>query len=123
MAGKKNTLDGEGLEREPTVSGLEPPVGAAEDSAPFTDAEVEGFAQRLRTWGDALPAREQELLARLVLAPPGAENDVGGYVWGMWPSASASLSEKVWAAAQDVTVNKAKTADKAFKAMDAYIRG
>ena len=24
---------------------------------------------------------------------------------------------------QDVTVNKAKTADKAFKAMDAYIRG
>jgi hypothetical protein len=27
------------------------------------------------------------------------------------------------AGGQDVTVNKAKTADKAFKAMDAYIRG
>ena len=27
------------------------------------------------------------------------------------------------AGGQDVTVNKAKTADKAFKAMDGYIRG
>jgi len=40
--------------------------------------------------------------------------------------ASIALSESQLdkiAGGQDVTVNKAKTADKAFKAMDGYIRG
>jgi hypothetical protein len=32
-------------------------------------------------------------------------------------------SGKIFEITQDVTVNKAKTADKAFKAMDEYIRG
>jgi hypothetical protein len=38
-------------------------------------------------------------------------------------SASMGLSLNDVAMAQDVTVNKAKTADKAFSAMDGYIRG
>lgn len=33
------------------------------------------------------------------------------------------LQTKIFEITQDVTVNKAKTADKAFQAMDGYIRG
>ena len=33
------------------------------------------------------------------------------------------LQSKIFEIAEDVTVNKARTADKAFKAMDDYIRG
>ena len=38
-------------------------------------------------------------------------------------SIGPALRIKIANVAQDVTVNKAKTADKAFQAMDAYIRG
>ena len=34
-----------------------------------------------------------------------------------------NLRQKIRTIAQDVTVNKAKTADKAFSAMDGYIKG
>lgn len=115
--------DSQGMEREETIRGL---GASGQDAAPFADDEIQAFSQKLQSWGDALPPREQELLARMVLAvPAGAEeDDVGGYILGgMWPAASMSLSVKVTSIAQDVTVNKQKTADKAFNAMDGYIRG
>ena len=128
MAPEGSTPDSQDLEREATIRGL---GASGQDIAPFTDAEVQGFTRKLQAWGDGLPSREQELLARIVLAVPAGEEeeDVRGYTLGaMWPIASTSLGVKVNAAttyeiAQDVTVNKAKTADKAFTAMDGYIRG
>lgn len=121
MAPGQGTEDG-GLERDATVrSG--PETRGTGDVAPYTDAEIEEFSAKLRAWGDTLPAREQELLARLVRARAGSPSDeVGGHL-GDWTSLGASLTPQVQLVAQDVTVNKAKTADKAFNAMDGFIRG
>ena len=41
----------------------------------------------------------------------------------MTPLATQMQPGKIFEITQDVTVNKAKTADKAFNAMDGYIRG
>ena len=113
MASEGQTEAQPGLERDATLR------------APFTDYEVEQFTEKLKAWGDALPEREQELLARLVTGATTDEENVGGYMFGAWSAMRATLAKRIstTAVAQDVTVNKAKTADKAFNAMDGYIRG
>ena len=53
----------------------------------------------------------------LLVAFAGEEPEVVGY------AINSQLFSLQKVKVQDVTVNKAKTADKAFQAMDAYIRG
>jgi hypothetical protein len=65
-----------------------------------------------------------ELLAGIVMSAS-SDDDTRGYFFfsslgGSW---KYSTPAKIAEITQDVTVNKAKTADKAFNAMDGYIRG
>jgi hypothetical protein len=70
-----------------------------------------------------LTDEEQELLQ----AAAASDAEVVGYgfdmnLLGLTGNPAARPGQKL-TVAQDVTVNKAKTADKAFNAMDGYIRG
>ena len=115
------------MEREETISDLESPSGsppAAEE--PFSEAEVQAFIQKLETWGQGLSERDRMILARVLRnTETGADDEVGGYLFRLISPVATNLklSNHLQVSAQDVTVNKAKTADKAFAAMDAYIRG
>lgn len=122
----ENQVRGEGaLEREETIRDLETPSGSPQSpEEPFTEAEVKAFSEKLQSWGEKLPDREQLLLARVVQSAQGDEDDVGGFLFGqLLAPVALKLTGRLGGVAQDVTVNKAKTADKAFNAMDAYIRG
>jgi hypothetical protein len=51
------------------------------------------------------------------------EDEVQGFTFNLMPMPKIDTSGAIKEITQDVTVNKAKTADKAFNAMDGYVRG
>jgi len=85
-----------------------------EREAAFEEAEVRALAEKLRVWGDALPAREQELLAGLILASSGG--DVAGYAWGASWLATYQQMEAVLS-------NVAKTRNEQAAALAKNVRG
>lgn len=111
-----------GLEREETITDLVDPVAPQPDEA-FTEAEVQAFSDKLQAWSDTLPDRERQLLATVVQSAQAGGDDVSAFsMTQLLSPLTVSLTQNM-TIAQDVTVNKAKTADKAFNAMDGYVRG
>jgi hypothetical protein len=126
MAKREQSREGAQPGREETIRDLEPSVGMTEQTIePFTEQEIRAFAQKLQSWGDTLPEREQELLAGIVLRASRSDDDVSGYTFGMsWSSfAGQSLQTKIVEITQDVTSNPEKTRDKTLNAWKEYIRG
>ena len=79
----------------------------------FEEAEVRAFAEKLRAWGDALPAREQELLAGVLQASSG--DDVAGYAWGSWLATYQQM--------EAILSNVAKTRNEQAAALAKNLRG
>ena len=115
------------VDREDTIKGLSPSgEPGSVSTTPYTDDEVQGFAAKLQAWGDTLEPREQQLLIHLVGSGSTAgDDDVQGYGFGFgdWTVLRQIVVQKWNTVGQDVTVNKSKTADKAFNAVSDYIRG
>jgi len=80
------------------------------------------LADKYRAFLEGLTGEELALYGASVGA--GADNDTEGFaVFGVVKTPIAkTASDQMVTVLQDVTVNKAKTADKAFQQMDAYIR-
>ena len=120
MAKDKPSSEKTNIEREETVRNLEPSRDTPRGTDPYSEEELKAFSEKLKAWGKTLPDRERELLAGILVAAS-PEDEVSGFDLGR--AASGKFGDKIFVVLQDVTVNKAKTADKAFNAMDAYIRG
>jgi hypothetical protein len=79
------------------------------------------LADKYRTFLEGL-SQDEFALYRTSVGAVDAGGDVEGFNFNLGAAHGVPLAN-LGSVFQDVTVNKAKTADKAFTAMDGYIRG
>ena len=90
----------------------------------MTDDSIRAsLEQKYRTFIEGLSDDELTLFRSGLEHREDDEDEVQGFMFNLMPMPKIQTSSAIKEVTQDVTVNKAKTADKAFNAMDGYIRG
>jgi|tagenome__1003787_1003787.scaffolds.fasta_scaffold20032904_1 hypothetical protein len=87
------------------------------------DSTRASLEEKYQTFIQSLDDDELALFRRGLEHHQDDEDEVQGFMFNLMPMPKVQTSGAIKEITQDVTVNKAKTADKAFNAMDGYIRG
>ena len=87
------------------------------------DSTRASLEQKYRSFIQSLDDDELALFRSGLEQRADDDDEVQGFAFNLLQMPTIDTSGAIKEVTQDVTVNKAKTADKAFNAMDGYVRG